>query len=178
MILVVCTGNLHRSPLLEVILRMNGVADVRSAGTRAVGGPVPPLMLRAADEEGIDLSRHESTQVTREMLEAARFVIAMERAHVMELSVMHEPAFRRTMTLREAAVAVADHPRSTNESLEEWLSAVLSDRKVADVLRAPALRDTPDPIGGNLGRFRECVADIRDTAGPLVEFLTALPPDS
>lgn len=174
MILVVCTGNLHRSPVLEAVLREAGIGPVHSAGTHAPGGPAPGLLVKAAGEMGLDLGAHESRLVTREMLEEARLVLCMEREHVAELAVMHRPVFSRTMTLREAAGLFVAHPAPAGHTLEEWLAAALGGRTASMVLAGGTGLDTPDPIGGGLDEFRACVAEIRESALPVVGNLRRL----
>ena len=90
-VLFVCTGNLCRSPLAEGILkkklaerRINSV-EVSSAGTHAlVGEPAAALAVKVAEDRGVDLSRHVSRQLTKEMLKKADIVLAMERRHLDE----------------------------------------------------------------------------------------------
>lgn len=174
MILVVCTGNLHRSPYLAALLVAGGVPDVASAGTHAPGGNPPQFMIDAALETGIDLSRHRSTQVSLDMLVAADLVITMERNHIIELSVAHPPVFGRSMTLREARVACAEFPVRPKETVASWLTVALADRTTSSMLNGSRRLDTPDPIGGGIKEFRACVADIRESATPLVDTLRAL----
>lgn len=174
MILVVCTGNLHRSPLLEAILRQAGITDVSSAGTRAVGGGAPPLIIQAASEHGIDLSGHVSRQVTVAMVESAGLVIAMERNHVAELSVMCPPAFGRIVTLRELRNLMVSNPPRRRGGLAAWAARATAERSTMDVLRASGDLDTPDPIGGTLDTFRASVADIRESAQTVTEGLRLL----
>jgi len=83
---MVCTGNVCRSPMAEVLLahrlREHGVAAVvESAGTAALVGR--PAEKRAQDlmrERGIDLSGHRARQLTRELLSTFELVLVMETA--------------------------------------------------------------------------------------------------
>ena len=178
MILVVCTGNLHRSPMLEALIAAEGLGPVSSAGLHSPGGGAPPLMARAAADAGFDLSRHESRQLTPQMLADARLVLCMERDHVAEIALMHRPAFARTLTLREAQQLFVAHRPATDHTIEEWLAVAIGARKASDVLSAPRTWDTPDPIGGGLDDFRACVADIIDTAQPVLAGLRRLRADT
>ncbi len=82
--LVLCTGNLCRSPLAGAILeRMAGErgvpVEVRTRGLMAVEGkPPPPETLRAAREAGLDLSGHLGRRLNAEDLEWADRVLVME----------------------------------------------------------------------------------------------------
>ncbi len=88
-ILVVCTGNICRSPLAEAMLRKLAAdrkrADivVESAGTGAYdGGPASEGAYLVGLEHGLDLSAHQSRPITRAMVETADLVLGMSRHHV------------------------------------------------------------------------------------------------
>lgn len=84
MVLVVCTGNICRSPIAQAWLatQVHGVADVQSAGTSAlVGSPADPLAVEVCKNAGLDLSSHRARQITPELLRAANLVLVMESRH-------------------------------------------------------------------------------------------------
>lgn len=85
-ILVLCTGNICRSPIAEVLLRRAvGPAGVQvaSAGTAAlVGAPADPIARALMAERGIDISAHVARQATGEMLSRAELILVSERAHL------------------------------------------------------------------------------------------------
>ncbi|VWD20641.1 protein-tyrosine phosphatase [Burkholderia lata] len=79
-ILVVCTGNICRSPIGEGLLRarLPGV-DVASAGTSAlVGEPADDFAIAVSAESGIDLSAHRAQQLTAALVRRADVVLTME----------------------------------------------------------------------------------------------------
>jgi protein-tyrosine phosphatase len=84
-ILVLCTGNICRSPIAEAVLRERlGAPEVMvsSAGTSAlVGYPADPLALEVSKHFGFDLSLHSGRQATTPLLLAADLVLVMTRAH-------------------------------------------------------------------------------------------------
>ena len=88
-VLVVCTANICRSPmvaaLLEDRLAAAGLADqvrVASAGVFAEAGlPASTTMRLRAAERGLDLSTHRSTLVTEADLAQADLILVMEEAH-------------------------------------------------------------------------------------------------
>jgi protein-tyrosine phosphatase len=88
-ILVLCTGNICRSPMAEVVLRErlrgqspDSVPTVTSAGTSAlVGYPADPFAIEVAGQFGFDLSQHLGRQALAPLLSAADLVLVMERAH-------------------------------------------------------------------------------------------------
>lgn len=90
-ILVLCIGNICRSPMAEAVLRQGlldrgGEVDVRSAGLGAlVGHPADDKVRLLMERRGIDLSGHRAIQVNRDMLRWADLVLVMENAHRLEL---------------------------------------------------------------------------------------------
>ncbi|HYK83126.1 MAG TPA: low molecular weight protein arginine phosphatase [Gemmatimonadales bacterium] len=87
-ILLVCTGNICRSPLAAALLQRALAArgieriDVSSAGTGAWdGAPVSEGAYLVGLERGLDLSAHRARLLTRELVEAADLVLTMARHH-------------------------------------------------------------------------------------------------
>ena len=84
-ILVICTGNICRSPMGEVLLRHHlqpkGV-KVLSAGTGAmVGYPADPMSVAVAAQHGYDLSAHRAQQATLPMLSAMVLILTLDQSH-------------------------------------------------------------------------------------------------
>lgn len=88
-ILIVCTGNMCRSPMVEGLLRRKlaqadllGEFTVASAGVWTEDGcPATDHAVRAMAEQGIDISTHRSRNVTGEMVAQAALVLTMTRNH-------------------------------------------------------------------------------------------------
>jgi len=87
-ILLVCTGNICRSPLAAALLQRalteRGIEgmDVSSAGTGAWdGAPVSEGAYLVGLERGLDLSAHRARLLTRELIEQADLVLTMARHH-------------------------------------------------------------------------------------------------
>jgi protein-tyrosine-phosphatase len=87
-ILLVCTGNICRSPLAEALLRrtleQRGVdgLSVTSAGTGAWdGAPASEGAYLVGLERGLDLSGHRARLLTRELVEDADLILTMARHH-------------------------------------------------------------------------------------------------
>lgn len=90
-VLVVCTGNICRSPTGEGVLRhkaeARGLADrvhIRSAGTHDYhAGEAPdPRTVRHAGTRGYDLSRQRAAQVSAADFLAYDYILAMDRSHL------------------------------------------------------------------------------------------------
>lgn len=78
-ILVVCHGNVCRSPYLEAVLqRRLPQMVVTSGGFIAPGRPAPDVAVETAARRGIDLAIHRSRKLSRAMLTEADLVIVME----------------------------------------------------------------------------------------------------
>lgn len=112
-ILVVCTGNICRSPLVEQVLRARlaemptSVASrivIESAGTAAEAGAVmPEPAARWSAQLGGDPSGHASRYLNEPMLQGADLVLTMEREQRGRVVALAPALLRRTFTLREFA---------------------------------------------------------------------------
>jgi protein-tyrosine phosphatase len=93
-VLVVCAGNICRSPTAEAVLRVLGAGDptvdleVRSRGTHDwnVGRRAHPTMTRIAAERGYDLSGHIAAQVSPDDLAWAEDVLVMDDENYQQLA--------------------------------------------------------------------------------------------
>jgi protein-tyrosine phosphatase len=99
-VLVVCTGNICRSPTGEGVLRhvasARGLADrvrVASAGTHDyhVGDAPDPRTMKHASKRGYDLSSQRAAQVSRDDFNDFDYILAMDRTHLRALRSM-QPA--------------------------------------------------------------------------------------
>jgi protein-tyrosine phosphatase len=78
-LLVVCQGNLCRSPYLAALLtRLLPDTEVTSAGLIGAGRAVPPHALTLAAQRGVALAGHRSRLVTRDLVRDAQIVIVMD----------------------------------------------------------------------------------------------------
>ena len=87
-ILVVCTGNICRSPTGEYLLKKELGPDfnVMSAGLGAlVDNPAHEISQKIALQHGIDMSAHRARQINLDILKWADLILVMENGHKMEL---------------------------------------------------------------------------------------------
>ena len=107
-ILVVCTGNICRSPLAAALLQhkigqpeSSGIR-VSSAGTSALSGyPATEDMVDIARDWGIDLSGHQARQISHELLKASDLIIVVSPEHRIRLLELDRDADRRIRLLGE-----------------------------------------------------------------------------
>ena len=83
-VLVICNGNIFRSPFAAAALRralqLRGLGHVRvdSAGFAGPGRPTPAEAVAAAAQRGIDLSDHASQLVMADLVRAADLIVVMD----------------------------------------------------------------------------------------------------
>ena len=93
-VLVVCIGNICRSPTAEFLLRerlqqsdaQTVAVQVASAGlTAMVGYPMEATAAQVMREHGVDGSAHRARQLTPTMLRDSDVVLVMEKSHLAEV---------------------------------------------------------------------------------------------
>jgi len=92
-ILMVCTGNICRSPMAEGLLRqrlpddLKPLVDVRSAGTHGLhGNHAEPLAVKAAAAHGADISGHRARILDAPMVRSTDLILAMEKYHLNKIN--------------------------------------------------------------------------------------------
>lgn len=149
-ILSVCTGNICRSPVAELMLtdalRQFSDVHVESAGTGAlVGSGVPPQAQQLASTRGIDATQHSARQIETGMIRNADLIVAMSREHRRIIVEITPAAMRRAFTLRELArIGEALEPQLEQIVLEAGATTAEEGMRAA-IARAAALRGTVAP---------------------------------
>lgn len=129
-ILTVCTGNICRSPLAEMLLRqaLQGLpVVVHSAGTHAIDGyGMPEPQLAIAASLGVsNCDVHQAKTLTGDHVEGADLILAMGREHRSAVVQLSARALRRAFTIRELARIA---PSVTDTELVEQNDADIASR--------------------------------------------------
>jgi protein-tyrosine phosphatase len=84
--LVVCHGNVCRSPYLQAVLQ-RALPDVavESAGFIGSGRPVPPVSVALCAKRGLDLSAYRSRPLTKSSVANADLVIVMDSGQARQI---------------------------------------------------------------------------------------------
>jgi len=165
-VLCVCTANMCRSPLLEVLLgsalRARGVdAHVHSAGTMADGRGAVPEMVDLAAERGLDLRAHVGRRLDPDLVRGADLVLPLAREHLREVVVTSPEAFSRTFTPKELVRrASAAAPRRPDEELAAYLARLHEGRTAQELLRSDPADDVADPIGGPRSGYARTATEL------------------
>ncbi|WP_257284557.1 low molecular weight protein-tyrosine-phosphatase [Endozoicomonas sp. SESOKO1] len=87
-LLIVCVGNICRSPTAEYLLKKQlqekgATITVESAGIAAlVGKPASPTAVTLAAEAGVDMTPHRARQLTPGLIRSHDLILVMEQGHI------------------------------------------------------------------------------------------------
>ncbi|QNK54049.1 hypothetical protein H7F30_07310 [Dermacoccus sp. PAMC28757] len=154
-ILVVCTGNVCRSPYIHLRLaaELDGLGiEVTSAGTGALAGwPVDPGSVALLDAAGIDSTAFRARQLTVDMVEDADLVLTATRAHRRAVVQEAPLGLRKTFALTDFADLVEglqpdDIEHVRGRSLVARVAAAAADRHHLVHARTDDDADIVDPF--------------------------------
>ena len=124
-ILVVCAGNICRSPVAEAMLRRAlPTKQCSSAGLGAlVGHGAEPTARALAEADGLDMASHEARQLTVAMLQEADLVLVMSDGQRRAVADLAPETLGKTMTLGKwldggAGQDIPDPYRKSREAFE------------------------------------------------------------
>ena len=151
-VIVVCTGNICRSPMAAGLLarylpeEVGSAIEVASAGANALQGyPAQEHAVEIMARIGVDISGHRARQLTREMARRADLILAMEMAHLWFIQRWEEI------------------PR---EALHLWLEF---DSKAKS-------RQVADPYGGPLSGYQTCLETLQPAVAGIAHVLRSMVP--
>lgn len=131
-LLMICTGNICRSPIAEGLAPVIGkefglTVYTKSAGTLGLRDrPADPKSVKVCAEVKVDISNHKSQAITQDLVDWSTYILVMERRHASHL--------------RKHFVGVDD--------------------KVMELGTFSGRSSVPDPIGGWTYKFRGCRKQI------------------
>jgi protein-tyrosine phosphatase len=185
-ILVVCTGNVCRSPIAEGLLR-NALERrfgpraplVSSAGTQGwEGSPAMPESIEAAREREIDISGHVARRLSVRMVLDADLILAMADEH-REVIVGASPRLGpKTFTLKELVRLLGalegPDPQDDPDGLAGRVAAAETLRR-SGFEGNPHDEDVADPLGMPLESFRAIAWELDEWISKLVDGLFGRP---
>jgi len=184
-VLFVCTGNVCRSPLAELLLRQSiNTPSIMtfSAGIRAlVGHQMPERQQDIAIQLGVEApGEHRGQQLTVEHVESADLILGMERKHRSEAVKLSPRALRRTFTLRELARIAELVPNEDLtfkeggdlvENLKMLVEAAAVNRGLAVPFESPEDDDVVDPYRRSKQTYHESRDQVVAALGKVISYL-------
>jgi protein-tyrosine phosphatase len=166
-ILVVCTGNVCRSPAAEGFLRRalrdrlgSGAPEVASAGTAGwEGSGATAESVRASAEHGVDTSGHVARILTVDQIRSADLIVAMAEEHTDAVVRLAPDAERRTFTLKSLVRLLEAEPGAP-----AGLDAVgrAAERRHDGFTGDPYDEDVADPLGRGMQAYRDMAWDLEE----------------
>jgi len=179
-ILIVCTGNICRSPMAEALLRerlraLGITATVSSVGITFDGRAATDDAIRAAEAYNLDISEHRSRLMSADLVHRADLVIGMERLHAREAVVLGDSLLPRCFTLKELVRrGEAIGARRQDESIEAWLARANEGRRPMELLGESDDDNVADPYLGSPKVYAACIAEIDGLVERLVSLMWPL----
>ncbi|WP_158583080.1 low molecular weight phosphatase family protein [Nesterenkonia natronophila] len=185
-VLVICTGNVCRSPLAERLLQDGfdqsapGQFVVSSAGTSGlIGWDVEPKIVEIAARHGVSMSGFKAREVTAQLVREADLILTMTRDHRSSIVQLVPAALRRTFTLREFERILPQVPAETAaEPSQRWHSLVALAQRHRRRPENPSFDDIVDPYGCRDKVYEQMAAELVPAVKALVEWERARAEDA
>ena len=167
-VLFICTGNICRSPMGELLFRTytQGTSlKVGSAGTHSlVGHAIDPSSNALMESVGIDASQFRSTQLTQSIANNADLILCFEPEQRHNVVIIAPTALPYTFTLTDFSnmcAYCAQHNMITGVTIQERLQSVINQSMQARPMLPPAAT-IPDPYRRNFEAFRSAARAAND----------------
>ncbi|CZF77461.1 low molecular weight protein-tyrosine-phosphatase [Grimontia marina] len=104
-ILVVCTGNICRSPIAEALLKkLLPELVIESAGTAVTksnltDAPAHPYSEQICTENHLDISNHNARQLSPELCDGFDLILVMSHEHIEEVALLSPGSRGKTMLI-------------------------------------------------------------------------------
>lgn len=176
-VLFVCTGNICRSPVADLILRSLAIPGVhtQSAGTETVvGAEIDGAMRNLLKGDGIDVAGFRARQFTADLAERSDIILTATSKHRGTVLREAPSALRRTFTVRELAdlIELAE--------LEGPLEPLARSSRLASLTRLrvsrqpEALDDVMDPYRLSESHYRRAYEVVSSAVrGPIARLLAS-----
>jgi protein-tyrosine-phosphatase len=173
-ILVVCTGNVCRSPMAEGFLRAAlaqrlgaDAPPVSSAGTAGwEGSAAMAESVRSSQERDVDIRSHVARALRSHMIDEADLVLCMAGEHRDVIVHAHPEAHGKTFTLKELVRLLEG--AAAGGSMEERIGAAAAARNGSH----GEDEDVRDPLGDPIDGYRQVADELHDLSERLVAALT------
>lgn len=142
-ILIVCTGNICRSPMAEGMLkkslpeRLKGKVAISSAGTHALhGNMAQPHAIEVMLGAGIDIRGHRARQLSSGLVRSSDLILVMEKFHLRQVKMksMLSPVNVRMLTAFDPGGEPYDVPDPMGKGIAAYqASAAIIDNCVKGV---------------------------------------------
>ncbi|MFI7702587.1 hypothetical protein [Nonomuraea sp. NPDC049480] len=164
-ILLVCTANICRSAMAEVIagamLHSSALpVATGSAGVRAlIGQPMAPHAAATLARLGLDGRAHRARMLDLDLVRSSDLLLTMEAGHVAVAANLDPEAAQKTFTLPEFAqlASGAGHRRYRSDTVERARAIVQSAAERRDHRRA---MEVYDPYGGPPEGYEACAKTL------------------
>lgn len=170
-ILTICTANICRSPMMEILLRARldpRRFEIASAGVRGWdAAPIDSMVVLELARLGHSATDHRARVLEVHHLEQADLILTAAREHRAAVLAMSPRALRKTFTLREFA-ALVDGVES--ESLEDLVSDASRSRSTA-----PSDVDVVDPYRRDPDVHHQVADEIAAAVDIVANRLSGLP---
>lgn len=128
-VLVVCIGNICRSPMAEALLRKRietryPDVSIKSAGIAALVGSPPAQFAQEImiEKASIDIREHRARQLSKELLHNTELVLVMEQSHQKQIEITYPSIHGRVHRLGKwSGFDIVDPYRRSKRIFEQTL---------------------------------------------------------